>query len=102
MYIHMKDGSPLGLARIWEERKEPDVTLLDTFAILTMNANKLLLTIPDRMPVILAQDEYALWFNRHLTDPEQFKPLYQPYPAELLEAYPVSNLINSPRNNSSE
>ena len=82
--------------------ESPDGTLLDTFSILTTTANKLVAPIHDRMPVILAPDEYPTWLNKHLTDPEQLKPLYQPFPADLLEAYPVSDRVNSPRNNSPE
>ena len=102
MYIHRKDGSPLDLAGIWEEWKAPDGSLLNTFAILTTTANKLVEPIHDRMPVLLTQDEYPTWLNRHLTDPEQLKSLYQPFPADLLAAYPVSDRVNSPRNNSPE
>ena len=54
------------------------------------------------MAVVLAPDEYPTWLNTRLTDPEQLKPLYQPFPDDLLEAYPVSGMINSPRNNSPE
>jgi putative SOS response-associated peptidase YedK len=102
MYIRRKDGGPLGLAGIWEEWKSPDGSSLDTFSILTTTANKLVAPIHDRMPVLLAPDEYPTWLNRHLTDPDQLKPLYQPFPADLLEAYPVSESVNSPRNNSPE
>ena len=102
LYIHRKDGSPLGLAGIWEEWKAPEGSLLDTFAILTTTANRLVAPIHDRMPVILAPDEYPTWLNRHLTDPKQLQPLCQPFPADLLEAYPVSDRVNSPRNNSPE
>jgi putative SOS response-associated peptidase YedK len=101
-YFRMKDGSPLGFAGLWEEWKAPDGTLLDTFSILTTAANKLIAPIHERMPVILAPDEYPTWLNKHLTDPEQLKPFYQPFPADLLEAYPVSDLVNTPLNNSPE
>jgi putative SOS response-associated peptidase YedK len=33
-----------------------------------------------------------------MTDPEKLKQLYQAYPADLMEVYPVSQLVNSPRN----
>jgi putative SOS response-associated peptidase YedK len=101
-YFRMKDGSPIGFAGIWEEWKAPDSTLLQTFSLLTTKANKLVEPIHDRMPVILAPDEYPTWLNKHLTSPEQLQQLYQPYPSDLLEAYPVSERVNSPRNNSPE
>jgi putative SOS response-associated peptidase YedK len=100
--IHRKDNGPMAFAGIWEEWKAPDGSRLDTFAILTTTANKLVVPIHNRMPVILSPDDYPTWLNKHLTDPEQLKPLYQPFPADLLEAYPVSDRVNSPRNNSPE
>lgn len=33
-----------------------------------------------------------------MTEPEKLKTLYQPYPADLMETYPVSPLVNNPRN----
>jgi hypothetical protein len=35
-----------------------------------------------------------------LTDPEEPKPLYHPYPADLMEMCPVSPFVNNPRNES--
>jgi len=58
--------------------------------------------IHDRMLVILAPGDYPMWLSKHLTDPEQLKPLYQPFPAGPMETYPVSDLVNSLRNNSPE
>ena len=58
-YFRMKDGSPLGLAGIWEEWQAPDGSLLDTFAILTTSANKLVESVHDRMPVILAPEKHT-------------------------------------------
>ena len=101
-YFRMKDGSPLGLAGIWEEWQAPDGTLLDSFSILTTTANKVVEPVHDRMPVILTPDTYTQWLSHHLTNPADLEQLYQPFPAELLEAYAVSDRVNSPHNNGPE
>jgi putative SOS response-associated peptidase YedK len=49
MYIYRKNGSPLGFAGIWEEWQALDGSRLDTFALLTTTANKLVAPIHDRM-----------------------------------------------------
>ena len=85
-YFRMKNSRPLGLAGIWEEWKAPDGSILDTFSILTTTANKLVSTVHERMPVILAPDEYERWLNKHLTDTAQLESLYQPFPDEVMEA----------------
>lgn len=52
-YIQLADQSPMCLAGVWETWKSPDGSELETFAILTTAANKLVESIHDRMPVIL-------------------------------------------------
>jgi putative SOS response-associated peptidase YedK len=60
--IAMKDGTPFGLAGIWENWKETaSGEWLRTFAIITTDANELVAQIHDRMPVILAPGDYARW-----------------------------------------
>ena len=61
----MKDGTPFGLAGIWENWKEPKSgEWLRTFAIITTEANELVADIHDRMPVVLALGDYARWLAR--------------------------------------
>ena len=51
------------------------------------------------MPVIIQRrDESALLDPTLKSD--QVMPLLAPYPAEIMEAYPVSTLVNSPANDS--
>lgn len=101
-YITMKDGSPQSLAGIWETWTAPDNTIVESFSILTTAANSLMAPIHDRMPVILHAAEIALWLDRAIDSPQELQRLYQPYPSELLQTWPVSSLVNSPRNNGPE
>ena len=97
-YIRLSDGAPMGLAGIWEAWKTPEGSFLETFTILTTSANPLITPIHDRMPVILHPDAYDLWLDKDVNNPEQLQLLYPPYPADLMTLYPVSTLVNSPRN----
>jgi putative SOS response-associated peptidase YedK len=54
------------------------------------------------MPVILAPEDEALWLDRDITDPAEVLPYLQPYPAAEMEAYPVSSLVSSVRNDRPE
>ncbi len=96
-YIQMADHSPMCLAGIWETWKAPDSTEIETFAILTTAANKLVAPLHDRMPVILHPDNYALWLSKNMHDPEALQQLYVPYPAEEMAAYKVPDLVNNAR-----
>ena len=65
--------------------------------IITTDANDALRPLHDRMPVILPDDEYDRWLDPKCDDPSK---LLKPYPAEEMTAFPVSTLVNSPRNES--
>lgn len=100
LYIRLKDGSPMVFAGVWETWKSPEGENLESCTILTTTANKLIEPIHDRMPVILHPQEYGHWLDREMTDPTKLQRLYQPYPAETMEAIEVSTAVNNPRNDS--
>src|SRR5262249_20982247 len=71
--IAMKDGAPFAIAGIWENWKEPaSGEWIRTFAIITTDANELVAEIHDRMPVILAREDYARWLGEE-PDPRDLK-----------------------------
>ena len=57
-------------------------------------------TIHRRMPVILEPDGYDQWLDPNDQSPKQLEGLLRSYPAEEMEAYPVSRLVNRPSNDS--
>lgn len=54
------------------------------------------------MPVILGPEDFDLWLNPGVIEPERLLPLLKPYPAEKMAAYPVSTAVNSPAHESGE
>jgi putative SOS response-associated peptidase YedK len=58
--------------------------------------------IHNRMPVILHPRDYARWLDPSSQTPDQLKPLLKPFPAEFMNAYPVSTLVNTPANDNPE
>ena len=58
-------------------------------------------TIHDRMPVILPEGARHRWLDPTANEAE-LRGLLVPLPAEDVEAYEVSALVNSPRNDSTE
>jgi putative SOS response-associated peptidase YedK len=48
------------------------------------------------MPVLLRQDDEMRWLSRDVLPADKVKKILSPYPAELMEAYPVSDRVNSP------
>ena len=94
MHIGMSDGSLFGLAGLFERWLGEDGTLLDSCAIVTTEANSLLAPVHDRMPVIIAPDDYARWLDPANAD---VADLIAPYPSSAMASYPVSPRVNSVR-----
>jgi putative SOS response-associated peptidase YedK len=100
-YIHLKDQKPFAMAGLWERWTSPDGADLDTCTILTTTPNERMQELHDRMPVILQEDTMETWLDEK-TSLDDLHRLTMPYPAGNMTAYPVSFLVNSPRNNGPE
>jgi len=93
--IAMKDGSPFGIAGLWENWKDPATgEWIRTFAVVTTDANELVADIHNRMPAILAPDDYDRWLSEE-PDP---RDLLRPFPADLMRMWPISTRVNKPEN----
>jgi putative SOS response-associated peptidase YedK len=95
-YVTMTDEAPVAFAGIWESWKDAEGVALESCALLTTAANSLMETIHDRMPVILQQSDFEEWLDRSVTDTQKIQRIYQPYPAELMQEWPVSTFVNNP------
>jgi putative SOS response-associated peptidase YedK len=69
-----------------------------SFAIVTTEPNALLAELHDRMPVILAPDNWPAWLGQTQADPEQLKRLLVPYPAEDMVVWPVDKRVGNVKN----
>ena len=89
-YIKSKDNNPLLIAGLWDKSY-----MGECFTILTCAPNILMSNIHKRMPVILEANKINSWLD--LDDQEN---LLNPAKDDLLEEYPVSTFVNSPKNDS--
>jgi putative SOS response-associated peptidase YedK len=85
-----------GLCSQWKDEKGKEI---DTFTIVTTEANKIVGAIHDRMPVILNREWERQWLDP-LIDPKETDQYLRPYSGNDMEIYPISTLVNSPRNDS--
>ena len=67
--------------------------------IITTDVNDVVAPIHNRMPVILHSEDYDLWLDPDFDEKEPLTTLLKTYPAEAMEAYPVSRRVNKPSNN---
>ena len=75
--------------------------MIESCTILTTEANEVLSTIHDRMPVVIAPADYGRWLDV-ATPMEEVQALLRPYPAGEMERVPVSTVVNNPRNDTPE
>ena len=95
--IQPADDGLMAFAGLWETWCPPDGSELDTVTILTTEANAMMATIHDRMPVILSRDDLDRWMT---TPPERcagLTDLLVPAADGTLGKTAVSRRVNNPR-----
>jgi putative SOS response-associated peptidase YedK len=106
-YIHPADGASLpmaGLYEWWRDRSrdddDPEAWRL-TCTVITTDATDDLGQIHDRMPMTVARHHWSAWLDPAI-GADEAAGLFAPAASIHLEAYPVSTLVNSVRNNGPE
>lgn len=90
-----------GFAGLWERWSKPDGETVDTFTVITTEANEAMRSLHDRMPVILLPDDYDQWLTK-TTEPDLVRQLLVPCPDEMLQMHPVSKAVGNVRNEGPE
>lgn len=98
-YIYPADDDILSMAGIWDRWIRPDTNeVIDSFAIVTTEANPLVGMIHPRMPAILTTTEQQnIWLDRE-SSPSKLNKLLVPAPVEYLSIRKVRADVNSTRN----
>lgn len=110
-YITVVDQDPFFLAGLWDRTVNEAGETIESCTVITMPANELMADIHNskktagkrvllapedrRMPAILAKEDHQAWLTG---TPEQAFSVLKQFPSGEMFAYPVSNLVNSNRN----
>jgi putative SOS response-associated peptidase YedK len=93
---------PIALAGLWAGWKDEDTgEVIRSFTIVTAGANEMMASIHDRMPVMIPEEAWDRWLDPSRLEGEalaELKGLLVPSDEEWLERYPVSQRVNSVRN----
>jgi putative SOS response-associated peptidase YedK len=100
-YIRRRSGAPMAFGGLWETWIGPNGEETETAAIVTTKANAALTPFHDRMPVILAPENFDAWLDPNIDGPEAMS-LIAPMPNDELEIYPVSAAVNRVANDTPE
>ncbi len=99
-FIRFKDQRPFCFAGLWERWEDGTDDPLETCAMLTIEPNAVMEPIHHRMPVILQTHAFETWLDSSIQNPQLLSSFLQPYPPEEMEAFPVSTIVNNPKNDS--
>ena len=100
-WIHPADGGLLTVAGLWERWSPEDAEPVYSYTILTTGANAFMKRLHERMPVIISPEERDRWLDP-AAKPDQLADLLAPGPEGVLDAHPVSTLVNAPGNDTPE
>jgi putative SOS response-associated peptidase YedK len=98
MHIRLKSREPFGFAGLYEYWKTKSGRMLESCAIVTTTPNELLTSIHNRMPVILSPEKESEWLNPDNQNVSDLSQMLKPYGSEQMEAFEVSDFVNSPSN----
>ena len=97
----MRDEAPFAFAGLWDAWKEPDGGWLQSFSIVTTEANELMSSVHTRMPVIVHPENYTRWLSRELTERPPVD-LLRPFDSDEMKASTCNPLVGNVRNNGPE
>lgn len=98
--FHLKSKQPFAFAGLWDRWEKGD-DIIQSCTIITTEANDVVKDVHDRMPVILTNETEDIWLDRNI-EVEQLKEILVPYKADDMDRYPISSLVNSPKNDTVE
>ncbi len=98
--FQMQHQAPMAFAGLWDAWKAPDGSWLQSFTIITTEANEVMAPIHTRMPVILHPRDYNRWLEQ---DADRLPiDLLRPLEPEFLTASACNPLVGNVKNNGPE
>jgi putative SOS response-associated peptidase YedK len=92
------DRQPFAFAGLWDRWRNPAGDDVETFTIVTTEANDLIRPFHDRMPVILKPEDEPVWLAPYVTENRTLLPLLKPLAPEELAVYEVDPYVNKAGN----
>ena len=100
-YIYDPNHSFMNFAGIYEMGETKDGEPLNSFSIITTEANSTIRELHDRMPAMLLDDEIDDWLNSGQHDPRFLQDFLHSWPDDSITFYRVQTEVNNVRNNHS-
>jgi putative SOS response-associated peptidase YedK len=95
-YLFAPEEGLLSLAGVWERWKKPGAPPLESFTIITTDADDTVRPVHERMPVLIGHNAIGAWLAPD-TEPALLKSLLEPASGRPLHAHPADRRMNNPR-----
>lgn len=95
-FIHHPGGHALAMAGIWERWRGPDGQI-ESFSVLTSEPNAEMAELHNRMPVVLAHEDWDRWIDPDERSAEDLIDLLVPAPDGSLVMHPVDRGVGNTR-----
>jgi putative SOS response-associated peptidase YedK len=97
-YVSRKGGGPFAFAGLWETWSGPNGEEMESAAIVTTGASRLIAHIHERMPVMLEPEAFDLWLDCGKVDAQTASVLIAPAREDRLQLHEVSVAVNAVAN----
>lgn len=97
-HIRLKSREPFAFAGLYDYWKTKSGKILESCTIITTIPNELMRPIHNRMPLILDPEKEDTWLDPSDQDVNELISILQPYDSSQMEAFEVSDFVNSPSN----
>jgi putative SOS response-associated peptidase YedK len=95
-YIHLNNSPLFAIAGLFDMWRDAGNEAHLTYTIITTDANELVAPLHNRMPAILKREDENRWLTGDAPGPDEMKRILRSYPADEMDAYPVSSRVNNP------
>lgn len=93
-HITTPEQKPFGIAAVWESRRTKDGEIVETAAVVTTPAKGSVKGLHDRMPLVLAKEDYEAWLSGPANDAAR---IVRAAAGPELVVVPVSTWVNDVR-----
>jgi len=101
-FIHRKESELMHFAGLYEQWRDGNGEIVNSYTIITTDANDSVSELHDRMPAMLLPGEFDIWLDPSNNDTAMLGDLLRPWPEDDIEFYRVKNEVGNVRNNRPE
>jgi len=101
-FVCLKDKALFGIAGLCNMSQDAGGRTVASYTIITTEPNGCVSPLHNRMPAVLRRNDEQRWLASPPPAAGELAELLSPYPGEEMTAYPVTSMVNGPKNDGEE